>query len=63
MKNKKGFAIFCWILSVGYISFAIWGEENLLKSWLVMGIIWLLMGVVYWIKGNKENKKEKHFEE
>lgn len=61
MKNRKVYAIVCWIVSViAFLAALAIGEgkvENLSKHaivLLVMGIIWLILGILHWIKGNNE---------
>lgn len=62
MKNRKAYAIVCWIVSaIAFLSALAISEgkvENLTKSaivLLVMGIIWLILGVIHWV--NKNNEK------
>ena len=62
MKNRKAYAVICWILSVlFFLSAFLISEgnlENLTKQiifWLVMGIVWALLGVIHWINGNNKN--------
>lgn len=61
MKNRKVYAIVCWIVSViAFLAALAISEgkvENLSKHaivLLVMGIIWLILGILHWIKGNNE---------
>lgn len=62
MKNRKAYAIVCWIVSImAFLAAFLISEgkmENLTKLvifLLVMGMIWLILGAVHWVKEN--NKK------
>lgn len=62
MKNRKAYAIVCWIVSVvAFLVALLISEgkiENLTKQvifLLAMGMVWLILGVVHWVKEN--NKK------
>lgn len=61
MKNRKAYAIICWILSVVYFLGALLISEGKLENltkqvifWLAMGVVWLFLGVIHW--GNRNNK-------
>lgn len=61
MKNRKAYAIVCWIVSViAFLAALLISEgkmENLTKQvifLLAMGMIWLILGVVHWVKGKNE---------
>ena len=62
MKNRKAYAIICWILSVGFFLAALLISEgkveNLTKQvifWLVVGSVWLFLGVIHWVNRNNKN--------
>mgnify|MGYP000845098533 CR=1 FL=1 len=61
MKNRKAYAIICWMLSVVFFFAALLISEgkleNLTKQVIflcAMGIVWLILGVVHWVKGNNQ---------
>lgn len=61
MKNRKVYAIVCWIVSVvAFLAALAISEgkvENLTKPaivLLVMGVIWLILGVIHWVNRNNE---------
>lgn len=60
MKNHKGMAIICWVISViAFLSAVLMGVGELLKSAIfifVLGILWLVAGIIHWKK--KEAKEE-----
>ena len=64
MRNPKGYAIICYIISSLYfLSILLMSEGTLLNKQgifnLAMGGIWLFLGVIQWRNKNKRNTKEK----
>ncbi len=65
MKNRKAYAIVCWIISVvAFLAAFLISEgkmENLTKQvkfLLAMGIVWLILGIIHWLKKNNEKTKK-----
>ena len=61
MKNRKAYAIICWIVAaMAFFFFFLISEgkiENVTKQavfLLVMGLVWLILGIVHWVKGHKK---------
>lgn len=66
MKNRKAYAIVCWVLSAGFCLSALLMSEGKFEDlnkqvifWLVIGVVWLFLGVVLWIKRNNKNTNGK----
>ena len=61
MKNRKAYAIICWIVAaMAFLAALLISEgkiENVTKQavlLLVMGLVWLVLGIVHWVKGHKK---------
>ena len=61
MKNRKAYAIICWIVAAMAFLVALLKSEGKIENvtkqavfLLVMGLVWLILGIVHWVKGHKK---------